>query len=142
MSAFNEKLTLDQKILEWAGNAEALARLKKIEMEQRKELVGELFPEPKYGTQHHDLGGGYKVTFVHKQDTKLDEEAFALIQPELEKLGDNAKAELTNAVKYKASLVMAGYKAMSDQVKELFDEAIITKDASPSLKLVVPKADK
>ncbi|MBG89562.1 MAG: hypothetical protein CMO80_22065 [Verrucomicrobiales bacterium] len=142
MSAFNENLTLDQKILEWAGNSEALARLKKVEMAQRQELAKELFPDPKYGTQHHQLGGGYKVTLVHKQDTKLDEDAFALIQPELEKLGDDAKAELTNAVKYKASLVMAGYKNMSDTVKELFDEAVVTKDASPSLKLVVPKEDK
>lgn len=142
MSAFNKDLTLDQKILEWNGNAEALARLKKIEMAQRKELVEEIFTDPKVGTNHHDLGHGYKLTFTHKMDTKLDAEAFALIQPEIEKLGETAKAELGETITYKPSLVMAGYKALSDDVKELFDEAITVKPASPTLKLVQPKSDK
>lgn len=141
MSAFNPDLTLDQKILEWAGNDKALKKLKVLEMAQRKELTELIFPDPKVGTQHHQLGHGYKVTMVHKMDTKLDAEAFSLIQPEIEKLGDDAKAELSSAVKYKPSLIMAGYTAMSDEVKELFDEAVTTKPASPALKLVEPKAD-
>lgn len=141
MSAFNKDLTIDQKILEWSGNATALTKLKKIEMDQRKELSAELFPDPKVGTQHHELGGGYKVTFVHKMDTKLDAAAYALIQPELEKLGDHAKDELSNAVTFKPSLVMKGYESLSEDVKELFDEAITVKPASPAMKLVVPKPD-
>ncbi|QQM14109.1 hypothetical protein pVco14_059 [Vibrio phage pVco-14] len=140
--AFTEGMTLDQKILTWSQNADLLAKVKVIEMEQRKALFKELFPDPKVGTQHHELGQGYKITAVHKMDTKLDEAAFELILPEIEKLGDKAKAELAEAVKYKPGLVKKGYDALSEEVKELFDEAVTTKPASPSLKLVVPKADK
>lgn len=142
VNVFTEDMSLDQKILAWSQNAELLAQVKKVEMEQRKILFAALFPDPKVGTQHHDLGAGYKVTAVHKMDTKLDEAAFELILPELEKLGEEAKAELAEAVKYKPSLVAKGYKALSEEVKDLFDEAVTTKPASPSLKLVVPKADK
>lgn len=142
MSAFNKDLTIDQKILEWSGNAAALAKIKDLEMAQRKELSAELFPDPEVGTQHYDLGGGYKVTFVHKMDTKLDAAAFALIQPEIEALGDHAKEQLSTTVSYKPSLVMEGYDKLTDDVKELFDEAVTVKPASPSMKLVVPKPDK
>ncbi|ANO57476.1 hypothetical protein [Vibrio phage vB_VhaS-tm] len=139
---FTEGMNLDEKILAWSQNADLLAQVKKVEMEQRKAIFEALFPDPKVGTQHHELGAGYKVTAVCKMDTKLDEAAFELILPEIEKLGDKAKAELAEAVKYKPGLVAKGYKEMSDDVKELFDEAVTTKPASPSLKLVVPKADK
>ncbi|CAM0073312.1 hypothetical protein VPHK251G3_0055 [Vibrio phage K251 g3] len=139
---FTEDMTLDQKILAWSQNSELLGQVKALEMQQRKQLFEALFPDPKVGTQHHELGAGYKVTAVYKMDTKLDEAAFELILPEIEKLGDKAKAELLEAVKYKPSLVAKGYKDMSTDVKELFDEAVTTKPASPSLKLVVPKPDK
>lgn len=142
LKTFEEGMSTDQKILAWSQNSDLLAKLKKLEMEQRKALFTLLFPDPKVGTQHHELGAGYKVTAVHKIDTKLDEAAFELILPEIEKLGDKAKAELAEAVKYKPGLVKKGYEALSDDVKEMFDEAVTTKPASPSLKLVVPKADK
>lgn len=141
MSAFNKDLTVDQKILEWSGNANALAKLKVLEMAQRKELGEALFPDPKVGTQHYDLGSGYKVTFVHKMDTKLDAAAYSLIQPELEAMGEDVKALLSNVITYKPSLVMKGYESLTGEVKDLFDEAITLKPASPSMKLIVPKQD-
>ena len=136
---FNGETDLNKKILEWTGNVKALARIKDLEMKQRKALFEEMFPEPKIGTQHFELGLGYKVTAVYQNEHKLDETSLQLVLPEIEKLGDKAKIELDNALKYKPSLVKKGYDSLSEDVKELFDECVVTKPKLGSLKLIEPK---
>jgi hypothetical protein len=139
MATFKEGMTINEKILEWSGNAHALKRIKAIEMLQRNALFAELFPDPKVGTQHHSLGAGYKITAVYKNEDKLDEASLQLVIPEIEKLGESAKAELDEALKYKPSLVAKGYKDMSDEVRTLFEECVVTTPRLNSLVLVAPK---
>lgn len=139
VSEFLPGMTRDDKILAWAKNAELLKAVKNVEMAQRKEIFGDIFPDPKTGTNTLDLGAGYKLKAVHGYETKLEATTFALLQPEIEKLGDAAKAELAEAVKFTPALVAKGYKAMSEEVKELFDECLVTKPKSVSMELVVPK---
>lgn len=136
---FNGEQDIDKMILEWSANAEALGRLKKVEMAQREALFNKLFPEPKIGTQHYVLGHGYKVTAVYKNEHKLDKASLQLVLPEIEKLGDDAKAEVGEAIKYDPTLVMKGYNALSESVKEVFDECVVSKPKLNSLKLVEPK---
>lgn len=130
----------DDLILAWRENAELLKELKKVEMEQRKEVIGRMFPDMKVGTNTFELGGGYKLKASYGFDHKIDEDALQLILPEIEKLGEEAKIQLYLAVKYKASLVKAAYDKMPTDVKEIFDEAVVTREKSPTLSLVEPKA--
>lgn len=137
----NKETDIDQLIMAWKANSETLKELKKIEMQQRKEIISRMFSDMKVGTNTVDLGGGYKLKTTHGFDHKLDEDALQLVLPEIEKLGEEAKIELYLAVKYKANLVKAGYDKMSEEVRAIFDEAVVTREKSPTLSLVEPKQD-
>lgn len=139
MSNFTPGATQAQKIMEWRQSAETLKRIKDLEMAQRKELFGEMFPEPKKGTNTHELGHGYKLKAVYAFEDKLDPTSYDLIAPELRNLSDEDQAAVQEAIKWTPSLVAKGYKALSEAARDVLNEAVVTKPKTVTLTLVEPK---
>lgn len=126
-------MTTDQMIHAWSLNQALLKELKVVEMEQRKAITEKMFPEPKNGTNKHDLGAGYTLKYVCGTETKLDPAAFELMRAEL------PEHVVDKAVKFTPSLVAKGYKDLSLEDRELLDEALVTKPKAPTLEIVAPK---
>ena len=135
MSHFKDT-DINLQIMEWDANATELKHLKDLEMKQRKELIATVFADPKIGVNNKELGGGYILKANLGMDTVLDETVFLLIHADL------PPEVVDSCVKFKPSLIAAGYKALAGEWRDLMDEAVITKPSSPSLALVAPKPPK
>lgn len=103
-------------------------------MKQRKELVEELFPDAKVGTNTNELGGGWKVKAVVKETVTLSESTLELL------LADIPQDVQDRAIKYKPSLVKKEYDKLTDDEREVLDECVVTKPSSPTLEIVPPKS--
>lgn len=133
MTAFAEGLTKDQKIQVWAETQKESKRLALLERKMRDEVFGECFTDPKTGTNNLELGAGWKLKAVTGFESSLDANVYELISSKL-------KPETVQAcVKFKPSLVAAGYKLLTAEEKEILDEAIVTKPKPVTLELVPPK---
>ena len=108
------------------------------EMELRKEVAKLFFNDPTEGTNNLPLSRGWKLKLTHKLDRKLDESALPTVCQKLRDLGFNPDLLFRN----KPELVLAEYRTLDDANKAVFDEALTTKPASPTLELVAPKEKK
>lgn len=125
------KADIDQRIMDWTSVQAQLAHLKAREMEMRKDIAAELFPDPDEGTNTYELGKGYKLKLKHTLRRTIDE---AVLPSVLERL-PHAEA----CIKNKPELVIKQYKKLQGDDLLIFEECLITKPGSPSLELVVPK---
>jgi hypothetical protein len=154
----------DAEILKWNKDKELLGSIKEQEAESRAKVVATLFPTPKRGTNRYQLGNGYSVKLVYGTNYTLGDktkvvdtfdgqvavpindqvnEALARIRG----LG-NRGPELAEAlVKWKPELAEKAYLALSAEgadetdkmAKQIIDEILTTKPASPQLEFEVPK---
>lgn len=129
---------LSAKIQLWQATKDQADMLAEQEMKLRKELFAEVFPEPKEGVNHFELGNGYKLDGDYKINRNMDEAALPAVLAELRARQVNTDT----LVKYKPSLSISAYKALPDDMRLLFDQCLEIKPGSPSLKIVAPKAKK
>ena len=133
-----EDATFLAKLTEWTQVSATLDAAKAREMELRKELFGFAFPTPLEGTNKAELPGNWMLKGVYKLNRDLDLTALAAVNEEMVKLQVNPDT----LVKYKPELITGAYKALSDQARLVYDQALIVKVGSPSLELVAPKETK
>jgi hypothetical protein len=105
------------------------------EMTLRKEVFSLLFPSPSEGTNTTDIENGWKVKGIYKLDRKLDGAALPAVLDQLRQRDVVADA----LVKYVPELVAKDYKALNDENRKIFEQAMIIKPAAPTLELVPPK---
>lgn len=137
----------DYKIIKWEAAVKALAVAKEAEAALRKEVLAEAFafdPEAlREGTENVELGGGYKLKAVFKITRTLNNEnegverALAKIEKKGGEVGELIAERL---VRWTPELSMTEYKKLPDNFKSIIDEIVISKPASASLALVVPKS--
>lgn len=114
-------------VAEWNAVQQSLKEIKKTELELRKRLLKELFPENVTGTIYTNVGDK-RVKANFGLSYKVEEDALNIIGPEL----TDAAA---NCIKWKPSLIMKEYKALSDEDRDLLDECITCKPALPSVSI-------
>ena len=114
---------------------DAMKHIVAAERELRKEVFESFFVNPKEGTSTIELQGGWKLKGVFKLDRKLDEAAIPAMCEQLRTIGVNPDTLL----EYKASLKMATYKELTEEQRQVFDQALIVKPASPTVDLLPPK---
>jgi len=142
-------------IVEWQTIKQQIARevtpLLAKEMELRKAIMSQAFPNAVEGTNNLDLGSGYTLKGVKavtydltnsdKAGWKTDEAIEAI-----EKLGNEGAFIAERLVKWKPSLSVTEYKALSvndpvqAKIKALIDNALTLKDGAPTLEISAPKA--
>ena len=144
--SFNETANRDAKILAWEAAVKALAAAKDAEAALRKEVLAEAFafdPEAlREGTENFELGNGYKLKAVFKISRNLNNENEAVdkVLSKIEKTGPEGAFIAERLVKWKPELSVSEYKKLPEKFKKLFDEVVTSKEAMPSLELVVPKS--
>lgn len=131
----------DQLILEWDKAKKELNRLKELEMNLRNQIIATDFANHKAeGTENVDLGGGYKLKAVFKTTYSFtDKELVDAALTKIEKLGAEGEYIAERLVKFKPELSVSEYKKLDTAYKAIIDEILVTKPATPSLELVIPK---
>ena len=115
-------VTEREQIQQWLKKAQAR------EMEIRSTLCGHFFADPKEGTQRIEHNG-YIFKMVQPMTRKLDEAALDAIMPQM----PEQFRQLGVLVKYSAGLVKAGYDALTDQDRKIFDQALTVTPGAPQL---------
>jgi len=134
-------MTRDQLILEWDKAKKELARIKDLEMSLRLQVVETEFPEHTTdGTENSDLGGGYKLKAKFGINYSFsDREALDNALSAIEKMSPEGEYIAERLVKYDPKLSVAEYKKLDEQYRRIIDKVIVTKYATPTLELVIPK---
>lgn len=141
-----QKAALYEKIGEWVAAKAKAAEWTAKEMELRKELFAEYFPDAQEGTNNLNLEWGkqLKANCVISRNIVKDELA-ALRTVEAQKLADDANYKsnimplIDLVVEYEPKLVVGEYKKLSAESQLLLADMITIKDGAPSLSLETPK---
>lgn len=134
-----EKRTL---LIEWSQAQAKLAEVKSLvenEMRLRKQVMAAYFPTPVEGVNTCQLESGWEMKATYKIDRKLDEAALPAINIELRGMNVNPDP----LVRLKLELDTAAYKSLTQinpAAAKVFEKAMISKPASPSIELKPPKA--
>jgi hypothetical protein len=138
---------LNAKIQEWQRLDAQLDQVKQAEMALRCEIVMALCDTAKLeGTETLELGNGWKIKAVKKQNYNLTNE-FGETEKLLAAVGQINPAIATGLVKWKPDMSLSTYKkelvplaATTPELATLLAHALIIKPGSPSLEIVPPKA--
>lgn len=125
-----------QMVAEWFGLVQQLDIIKKREMELRNAIYAHYFQNPVEGTNKVELPDGWRLDCQYKLSRKLDEAALPAI---LKKLPEGTEERV---IRYKPDLNLREYRKLVDTQQAIFDEALIIKPSTPSLKLIEPKPEK
>lgn len=127
-------LTPDQlaAVVEWQALTEWMEKAKTRELELRNGFA-RLFTEPKEGVNHLLTADGFDLVLDYKVNRKLDVAALDAVMAELPE--DSAFRQLGVLIEYKPSLVMKGYRALPDDQKLIFCQALTETAGTPSLEI-------
>lgn len=108
-----------------------LKPLKTKELLLRKKIIKAFFPNPKEGVNRFSLDDTHALKCTYKLSYDIDE-------PVLQSLNKDFKEHeipLSRLLKYKASLVLKDYRALEDDKKALFNQAVVIKPATSELEI-------
>lgn len=129
-------------LIEWTQAQAKLAEVKPLvenEMRLRKQVMTEYFPTPVEGVNTCQLESGWEMKATYRIDRKIDEAALPAINTELRGMNVNPDP----LIRIKLELDLTAYKSLvqiNPQAAKVFEKAMISKPASPSLELKPPKA--
>lgn len=130
------------KLAQWSQLVEKIRVEVKPLIEQerklRQELFGQFFTDPKEGTNYISLENGWRLKGVYKLNRTVDEGALPAIRDTLSVMG----VSTDTLVEWKPSLKLAVYKELKADARNVFDEALTMRPASPVMELVPPKEAK
>lgn len=139
MNAFSQKpveqMTRDEAIMAWNAAKDALDVAKAREVELRKHIVGAQFDVNKVGTQNVELGNGYKLRAVVKENYTLSSDVEA-VEDVLDTLEEWQAERL---VKWSPRLMVSEYKQLDPADRAKIDKVLTIAPAAPTLELVAPK---
>lgn len=136
----NQNANRDAIILNWQESQKALAKAKEIEAEARQQVIALFNAAPDAsGVQNIDLGSGYKLKATFKLNHKIKGDVEKMLS-KLENIGEEGKFIAERLVKFKPELSLTEYKNLSDKMRKITDEFIVTTPALPSVELVEPKS--
>jgi hypothetical protein len=131
--------TVTQKDLEaWYQATQELTRAKANEILLRMRIFKHYFPAPVEGTNTFVLPDGYELKGVHKINRTVEPAALVVLAPKFEE----AKIVVGDLIEYKPDLKTKEYRTLTDEQRNLFDQALIIKDGTPDVKIVLPARNK
>lgn len=146
--SLNENANRDDLILQWQEATRKLAEAKEIESTLRAEVLKNAFafdPEAlREGTENVELGAGYKLKAAFKINRNFvgGQEAVEKALQKIEKSGPEGEFIADRLVKWKPSLSITEYKNLPEKFRKVIDDVVTSKEATPTLELVEPKAKK
>lgn len=143
---FNETAERDALILKWQEAVKALAAAKEAESVLRCEVLKNAFafnPEAlREGTENIELGNGYKLkaTFKISRGFVGGNEALEKALQKIEKSGPEGEFIAERLIRWKPELSVSEYKKLPAKFENIINEVISSKEATPSVELVIPKS--
>lgn len=123
-------------ILQWQESVKQLAAIKAKEMLLRKRIFDGIFVNPIEGTMRLRISDNQELVAVNKISRSIDEAVLSsLIRPFHEK-----GIPVDSLLKYKPELVINEYRKLPDDQRKFFDNALVIKPGSPSMKVETIKA--
>lgn len=148
MSLIPEDALTPNDLFVWYKMQADLATLKRAENLLRMRIFRHLFPIPEEGTNTVELDAlpmlsgmaptGNVIKAVHKMNRDIDIAALTTLTPKFQ--ANNLP--LAKLVKYTPELVIKEYRKLTDEERQLFEEALIIKPGSPALEIVLPASAK
>lgn len=121
---------------EWEICKQIMDEVKDIEMDNRLKLFAGAFPNPKEGTNTHNLPDGRAIKGQYKVNRNVDEAALPGVLADLRNAG---VANTDVLVRYKPELAKREWNALSDEHKLTFSPAIVATPGTPQFDVVMPK---
>ena len=149
------------EIQHWMASKETFENAKNNEMDYRQKVTATCFPNPTKGTQRYELGRGYKLKLVYGWNYTLGDKDLidpatnqkipiatqvSALEDEIAALGNEGPYLAERLIRWKPELVAAEYEKLNMEypiekaVKELIDDILTVKPASPQLVFEEPKA--
>lgn len=132
-----DKAEVDATSAAWLKAKKALSRAQEAETEARKAMVAASFPNGlAEGTNTFDLGGKWKLKITGVVTRKVDEAALPAILERIAKKFDGYDAK--DLIKYTPELKVGDYKKLPDNIRKMFDNALVIKgtaETSPQVKI-------
>lgn len=125
---------------QWYQAKKAADKAVAVEKALRADLVALAFPNGlKEGAKNKaDLPESWQLSVTGVVNRSIDEAALgAAIELVEEKTG--VKLDANDLIRYKPELKVAEYKKLSEEVRKLFDNALVIKDGSPQVEVKLPK---
>lgn len=123
-----------QDLSEWYNMSAKLKVLKMQESKLRRGLFAFFFPQPKEGTNTHQLPDDCELKAVLPYDRKVDEALLDNYRDTMEGAGIN----IDKVFKFKPELSKANYNKLTDEQKEIVDEVLVVRPGSPQFTIKVP----
>lgn len=139
-TATKQELNFTKKELsqfaELAKMQKDLELLKENEMKLRKEVFDLVSKKGEItkGTNNIALPDGWALKVVAKESVSVEESVFPAVLIKMREAGI-----LEDVFKFKPSLVADQYKYLTAEQKAIVNEALVTKPASPEVKIIPPK---
>lgn len=155
------RLRRNAEIEHWLASKPVLDQAKQNEMDLRNKVTSTLFPNPVKGTQRYELGGGFKVKLVHGltytlgDKDKIDGEGKKIpVRSQIEdleaaiieKYGEAGEQLIKRLISWKPEISGSEYEKLDANnpieldVRNMIDENLTIKPASPQLTFEEPKA--
>lgn len=149
LSSADVIIVRDRLLTEWQGYAQILSTAKTDEMELRKAVVSfSTDPNKVTGTENVDLGNGWKLkavkkenfSFVKNDEGKIDEAAIDRACAKLAKL-KNGDYIVDKLISWSPSLSVREFKELTAEMHKIIDPIIVITAAAPTLEIVPPKGE-
>lgn len=132
-----------QDVIRWYQMKEELAKLKQNEMLLRQRIFRIMFVAPTEGTntvQLSTLGvtDDHVLKAAHKISRTVDVAAYTALTPKFQE----EKLPLGELVDWKPELRVGAYRKLTEEQRQLFDQALTIKPGSPELDVMLPKKGK
>lgn len=132
--------TDDQITQEWIDAQKALAAAKELEASLRTEVIRRRFSDQTKGTKNVELGNGYKLKAVFKENITIRTGEVEGVLRKIENSGPEGKFIADRLFKFKPELVKKEYDELPLKFRKIVDEIVSTSAATPSLEFVPPKS--
>lgn len=135
-----------EDVFDWYAMQDQLSALKASEMLMRQKIYKTMFVDPKEGTNKSLLPDGWELKAQRVVERKVDEGALAVLSSKItnaqggeepsvfEKNGISAD----KVIRWKPELAKAAYNTLTAEQQKIVDRALIIKDGSPQLEIVLP----
>lgn len=138
-----DEIARDTAIQTWKDAQAQLAFWKDAELTARNSAIESAFSEPvDSGTMNYDLGKGYKLKAVFRENYKLEKgDALEKALAKIEATGERGVLIAERVIRWKPELSKTEYDLMPDELRAILDTVLTVEPGTPSLELVEPKTD-
>ena len=134
MANIIENEVSQEYISTWYALQEELKRIKASEMLLRTKIFGALFTSPEEGTTSIPLSDGWVLKGKYTINRDVDQASIDSMREKFIECGISTDKLL----QYKPSLVMKEYRALTDEQRKVFDQALVIKPGAPYLEIALP----